>query len=68
MSDYGFDEEEIDSLSRKLSHINKPKDVKDYVINYFKEFSNYYKVLDFLNENKATLAKSDKETYYKWIY
>ncbi len=67
MSDYGFDEEEIDSLSRKLSHINKPKDVKDYVINYFKEFSNYYKVLDFFNENKATLAKSDKETYYKSI-
>ncbi len=65
MTDYGFDEEEIDSLSRKLSHINKPKDVKNYVIDYFKSLSNYYKVSSYINENKKSLSKMTYDDYSK---
>jgi spermidine/putrescine transport system ATP-binding protein len=64
MSDYGFEEEEIDNLSRKLSHINKPKDVKNYVIEYFKSFSKYFKFSDFLKENKKELTSFAKEELY----
>ncbi len=65
MQDNGFDEEEIDSLSRKLSHINKPKDVKKYVVDYFKSLSNYYKVESFINENKKDLAKKSYDEFSK---
>lgn len=64
MQDNGFDEEEIDSLSRKLTHINKPKDVKNYVIDYFKSFSKYYKLEEFINSNKKELSKKSKDEYY----
>jgi len=57
MEDYGFDEEEIDNLTRKLSHINKPKEVKNYVIDLFKTKSNYYLVKDYLD----TISKDNKK-------
>ncbi len=63
MADAGFDEEEIDSLSRKLSHINKPKDVKNYVVEYFKSLSNYYKVSDYLDSIKKEYKKATFEQY-----
>ena len=63
MADNGFSEEEIDSLSRKLSHINKPKDVKNYVIEYFKSFSTYYKVESFLNEIKKECKSKTFDEY-----
>ena len=42
MHDNGFDEEEISSLVKKLSLIEKPEDVRKYVISYFESNSPYY--------------------------
>ena len=50
MEKNGFDEEEISSLNKKLSLIEKPKDVKKYVVEYFKSFSPYYLVKTEISE------------------
>ena len=67
MEDNGFDEEEIDNLTRKLSHINKPKDVRDYVIDLFKTKSNYYLVKDYLDSILKENKKNSFEIYSKLI-
>ncbi len=56
MEKNGFDEEEIDSLMKKLTLIDKPKDVKKYVISTFKEKSSYYQ----FEEKAKTLVKERK--------
>ncbi|QOS39679.1 ATP-binding cassette domain-containing protein [Treponema rectale] len=56
MEKNGFDEEEISSLNKKLSLIEKPKDVKKYVVEYFKSFSPYYLVKTEISE----LLKKEK--------
>ena len=43
MEKYGFDEEEINALVHKLTFIEKPKDVKKYVIEHFSEQSRFLK-------------------------
>jgi len=55
MRENGFNEEEIDSLNKKLSLIEKPKDVKEFVIDYFKKESKYYLVLELLNSLEQDL-------------
>ncbi len=67
MEDYGFDEEEIDNLTRKLSHINKPSEVKAFVIDLFKTKSNYYIVKDYLDQNKKEFKGLSLSEYSKKI-
>jgi len=52
MTKFGFQEEEIDALMKKLSLIEKPKDVKKYVMEYFRKNSSYYLVEGWLKEEK----------------
>ena len=47
MNQYGFSEEDIDALTKVLSHIEKPKDVKKYVI---EKFSSESKTIRLENE------------------
>ncbi len=54
----GFSEEEIDSLRKTLSHIDKPKDVKKYVTDLFRSDSLPYKAL-------RLLSASEKENKHK---
>ena len=49
MNQYGFSEEDIDALTKVLSHIEKPKDVKKYVI---EKFSSESKTIRLENELK----------------
>ncbi|MBP5091071.1 MAG: ATP-binding cassette domain-containing protein [Bacilli bacterium] len=58
MNEYGFDEEEVDAFQRKLSRIEKPKDVKNYVISSFKKESVYFQILE-------TIASIEKEKKFK---
>ena len=58
MNEYGFDEEEVDALQRKLSRIEKPKDVKAYVISTFKHDSPYYQFSEII-------TSLDKERHFK---
>lgn len=58
MNEYGFDEEEVDALQRKLSRIEKPNDVKKYVIDSFKSASPYYQFADII-------SSLDKERHFK---
>lgn len=51
MEKNGFEEEEINTLVKKLSLIEKPKDVKKYVIEYFTSFSAYYHFKDEVNKS-----------------
>jgi len=53
MVEYNFSDEEIDSLNKKLSLIEKPNDVKKYIIDYFKADSKYYGVLNILEGFEA---------------
>jgi len=41
MNKYGFAEEDIDSLMRTCSRIEKPKDTRKYIINHFSESSKH---------------------------
>lgn len=43
MEKYGFEEEDINALVHKLTFIEKPKDVKKYVIEHFSELSRFHK-------------------------
>lgn len=43
MEKYGFEEEDINALVHKLTFIEKPKDVKKYVIEHFSELSRFLK-------------------------
>lgn len=72
MEKYGFDEEEIDSLMKKLTMIDKPEDVKKYIIARFEEASKYYSFLNKANslvkEKKAKVwsdISSDFEENYE---
>lgn len=67
MEDKGFSEEDIDNLTRKLSHINKPSEVKQYVIELFESKSNYYTVKNFLDSNKKEFKKLSFNEYAKKI-
>jgi spermidine/putrescine transport system ATP-binding protein len=58
MEEYGYSEEDIDNLSKKLSHINKPKDVLNYVVDYFKNQSSYFKLEMELKNLKKELKKA----------
>ena len=49
MNQYGYDEEEVDALAKKLSHIEKPKEVKAYVLDYFKSSSITFKLVEALH-------------------
>lgn len=58
MEQNGFDDEEISQISKKCSLIEKPNDVKKYIIGYLKEKSTYYLVED-------ELSKEIKENRFK---
>ena len=60
MEKNGFDEEEINTLVKKLSLIEKPKDVKKYVIEYFMGFSAYY---HFKEEATKSLKQGKWKTF-----
>lgn len=55
MEKYGFSDEEINSLVHKLTFIEKPKDVKKYVIDLFSKKSITYKVSDELSSLEKRL-------------
>ncbi len=55
MEKYGFSDEEINSLVHKLTFIEKPKDVKKYVIDLFSKKSITYKVSDELSSLEKKL-------------
>lgn len=63
MNELNFDEEEINSLIKTLSFIEKPKDVKKYIINTFSAKSQYY----IFEEQFNSLIKSSKSKEYKDI-
>ena len=50
MAEHGFEEEDIDALAKILSRIEKPKDVKAYVLNKFETESAYAKAEKRLKE------------------
>ena len=58
MEKNGFDEEEINQISKKCSLIEKPKDVKKFVIDYLASKSNYYSI-------KSKLEAELKENKWK---
>ncbi len=58
MENNGFDEEEINELMHKLKFIEKPKDVKKYVIDLFTSKSSTHQMLD-------ALKVLEKEHHYK---
>lgn len=51
----GISEEDIDALRKKLSRIDKPKDVKDYVTGLFQKESIAYKADELLKEHEKEL-------------
>ncbi len=59
MEKYGFDEEEINNLMHKLTFIEKPKDVKKYVIDLFSEKSVTYQI-----EKELSLIEKKKHPHY----
>ena len=58
MENNGFSEEEINELMHKLKFIEKPKDVKKYVLDLFESKSTYYVL-----ENE--LKELEKKNHYK---
>ena len=58
MENNGFSEEEINELMHKLKFIEKPKDVKKYVLDLFESKSTYY-VLE------KELKELEKKNHYK---
>ncbi len=63
MNEYGFSEEDVDNLQKKLSHIEKPKDVKKFIIDYFKTLSNFYKLENDLNTLNERVKKLEYNQY-----
>ncbi len=59
MEKYGFDEEEIDSLMKKLLFIEKPKDVKKYLIETFSSQSITFKVEETFKANRKAKSFGD---------
>ncbi len=59
MEKFGFDEEEINNLMHKLTFIEKPKDVKKYVIDLFTEKSKTYQI-----EKELSLIEKKKHPHY----
>ena len=58
MENNGFSEEEINELMHKLKFIEKPKDVKKYVLDLFESKSSYYVL-------KNELKELEKKNHYK---
>ena len=58
MENNGFSEEEINELMHKLKFIEKPKDVKKYVLDLFESKSTYYVLINELKE-------LEKKNHYK---
>ena len=72
MAENGFDEEEINSLTHKLTFIEKPNDVKKYVIDLFTKQSYTYQIEEELHSlekskhfHKLSDAKEDVESLLK---
>ncbi len=72
MAENGFDEEEINSLAHKLTFIEKPNDVKKYVIDLFTKQSYTYQIEDELHSlekknhyHKLSVAKEDIDDLLK---
>lgn len=63
MNELNFDEEEINSLIKTLSFIEKPNDVKKYIIKNFSLKSQYY----LFEEQFNSLIKNSKAKIYKDI-
>lgn len=59
LHDYGFEEEEIDSVRRILEKYLKPKEVKNAAIEYFKKDCVVFKFLDYQKANKSSLKSLD---------
>ncbi len=59
MEKYGFDEEEINNLMHKLTFIERPKDVKKYVIDLFSEKSVTYQI-----EKELSLIEKKKRPHH----
>ena len=63
MGEQGFSEEDIDALAKKLSHIDKPKDVKAYATEYFKSQSIYYQIEECLKDVEKEYKKASFDVY-----
>ena len=61
MNQYGFSEEDIDALTKVLSHIEKPKDVRKYVSDTFRKESKTYHLEALLE----TFKKEHHPHHYK---
>ncbi len=59
MEENGFDEEEIDTLNKTLSLIEKPKDVKKYITEYLTIRSVYFNVKNSLKEIEKNYSKKE---------
>ena len=65
LHDYGFDEEEIDSVRRILEKYLKPKDVKNAAIEYFSGFCKVLSVEASIKAAKVELKNASKEDVLK---
>jgi len=65
LHDYGFDEEEIDSVRRILEKYSKPKDVKAAAIEYFKKQSVVMSFEAAVKAEKKTLKAQSKDEICK---
>ena len=61
LHDYGFDEEEIDSVRRILEKYLKPKEVKAAAIEYFSKDCKVLSVDSAISDLKASLKNANKE-------
>ncbi len=57
MEEYGFDEEEIENVVKYLSKFNKPKEVLNAAINYFKDLS----VTESIKEEISLISKEQRK-------
>lgn len=57
MEEYGFDEEEIENVLKFLSRFNRPKEVLNAAINYFKDLS----VTESIKEEISLISKEQRK-------
>lgn len=57
MEEYGFDEEEIENVVKYLSKFNRPKEVLNAAINYFKDLS----VTESIKEEISLISKEQRK-------
>ena len=65
LQDYGFDEEEIDSVRRILEKYLKPSDVKNAAIEYFKGYCKVFKIEEAIKAIKKEFKNETKENVIK---